>query len=213
MMKNTFCHVPGITAAREQKLWDSGCHSWDSLLQTDFAQKRKGSVSVSSHIEQSLEQIEKDNPSYFAEQLPSSLHWRLFPDFRHSIAYVDIETTGLERSDIITTIALYDGKSIFHYVQGEKKLVILNGANFSLKRGEMVALVAPSGAGKSTLLHTAGLLERPDSGEVFLGQRACGGLSDDKRTALRRNEIGLRAQDDAVLQNLQGVRRKRRARQ
>src|SRR5690606_37504147 len=48
-----------------------------------------------------------------------------------------------------------------HYVQAERKLTILNGADFSLKRGEMVALVAPSGTCKSTLLHTAGLLERP----------------------------------------------------
>lgn len=144
MMKNTFCHVPGITAVREQKLWDSGCHSWDSLIQTDFAQKLKRSGSVSSHIEQSLEHIEKDDPVYFAEKLPSSLHWRLFPNFRHSVAYLDIETTGLERSDIITTIALYDGKSIFHYVQGEnlndfktdinkyKLLVTYNGKSFDV---------------------------------------------------------------------------------
>ena len=77
-----------------------------------------------------------------------------------------------------------------HYVQGERKISILNGADFALSRGEMVALVAPSGAGKSTLLHTAGLLERPDGGDVFLGGRACGRLSDDQRTAIRRNDIG-----------------------
>src|SRR5690606_34757615 len=77
-----------------------------------------------------------------------------------------------------------------HYVQGSRKLTILNGADFSLKRAEMVALVAPSGAGKSTLLHTAGLLERPDGGDVILGGRACGRLSDDERTAIRRNDIG-----------------------
>jgi lipoprotein-releasing system ATP-binding protein len=76
------------------------------------------------------------------------------------------------------------------YHQGERELVILDGANLSLKRGETVALVAPSGAGKSTLLHLAGLLERPDEGEVVLNGRSCGGLSDDARTAIRRNEIG-----------------------
>ena len=54
----------------------------------------------------------------------------------------------------------------------------------------MVALVAPSGAGKSTLLHLAGLLERPDAGDVILDGRACGRLSDDQRTAIRRNDIG-----------------------
>jgi lipoprotein-releasing system ATP-binding protein len=77
-----------------------------------------------------------------------------------------------------------------HYVQGSRKLTILAGADFALVPGEMVALVAPSGAGKSTLLHTAGLLERPDAGDVILGGRACGRLSDDERTAIRRNDIG-----------------------
>ncbi|MEP9371689.1 ABC transporter ATP-binding protein [Mesorhizobium sp. KR1-2] len=77
-----------------------------------------------------------------------------------------------------------------HYTQGSRKLTILSGTEFSLRRGEMVALVAPSGTGKSTLLHTAGLLERPDGGDVILAGRACGRLSDDERTAIRRNDIG-----------------------
>lgn len=77
-----------------------------------------------------------------------------------------------------------------HYEQGERKLTILNGTDFVLHAGEMVALVAPSGTGKSTLLHTAGLLERPDAGEVILAGRQCGKLSDDQRTAIRRNDIG-----------------------
>ena len=68
---------------------------------------------------------------------------------------------------------------------------MLNGADLALWPGESVALVAPSGAGKSTLLHLAGLLERPDGGEVYVGgaadARRC---RDDERTALRRVEIG-----------------------
>jgi lipoprotein-releasing system ATP-binding protein len=53
-----------------------------------------------------------------------------------------------------------------------------------------VALVAPSGAGKSTLLHIAGLLERPDAGEVSIVGRATGRLRDFERTAIRRVQIG-----------------------
>lgn len=74
--------------------------------------------------------------------------------------------------------------------EGEKKLHILKGANLRIEAGEMVALVAPSGTGKSTLLHLAGLLERPDEGDVFLGPVNCSDLSDDERTAIRRNDIG-----------------------
>lgn len=77
-----------------------------------------------------------------------------------------------------------------HYEQGERRLTILSGTDFVLRSGEMVALVAPSGTGKSTLLHTAGLLEKPDGGDVVLAGRNCGRLSDDQRTAIRRNDIG-----------------------
>jgi lipoprotein-releasing system ATP-binding protein len=76
------------------------------------------------------------------------------------------------------------------YEDAAGKLVILKGADFIIGQGEMVALVAPSGAGKSTLLHTAGLLERPNAGDVVLNGQECGQLSDDDRTAIRRNEIG-----------------------
>jgi len=77
-----------------------------------------------------------------------------------------------------------------HYAEGARRLTILDAASFTLAAGEMVALVAPSGAGKSTLLHLAGLLEMPDGGDVIVGGRACGRLSDDERTAIRRNDIG-----------------------
>ena len=70
------------------------------------------------------------------------------------------------------------------------ELTVLDGADLVLHAGEIVALVAPSGTGKSTLLHLAGLLERPDSGEVFIAGQAAGTLGDDARTAIRRATIG-----------------------
>jgi lipoprotein-releasing system ATP-binding protein len=77
------------------------------------------------------------------------------------------------------------------YQQGEGSgLHVLRGANLSVARGEIVALVGPSGAGKSTLLHIAGLLERPDGGEVRFNGEDCGGFDDDKRTELRRSKLG-----------------------
>jgi lipoprotein-releasing system ATP-binding protein len=76
------------------------------------------------------------------------------------------------------------------YKTGSGPLPVLQGADLALQPGEMVALVAPSGAGKSTLLHVAGLLEHPDSGEVFVNGEATSSLSDEGRTALRRTQIG-----------------------
>jgi lipoprotein-releasing system ATP-binding protein len=70
------------------------------------------------------------------------------------------------------------------------ELAVLRGADLTLTAGEIVALVAPSGTGKSTLLHLAGLLERPDAGEVFVEGRPAGSLGDDARTAIRRTAIG-----------------------
>src|SRR6185503_9998921 len=51
--------------------------------------------------------------------LPTNQHWRLASDFRRSIAYLDIETTGLGYGDMITTIAIYDGSNILHYINGQ----------------------------------------------------------------------------------------------
>jgi len=76
------------------------------------------------------------------------------------------------------------------YRQGEATLEVLAGASMVMNAGESIALIAPSGTGKSTLLHVAGLLERPDAGEVFLDGESTSGLSDDARTAIRRNQIG-----------------------
>lgn len=74
--------------------------------------------------------------------------------------------------------------------EGAGRLDVLRGADLILHPGQIVALVAPSGAGKSTLLHIAGLLERPDEGEVYIGGVACGQASDSERTRMRRTDIG-----------------------
>ncbi len=85
-----------------------------------------------------------------------------------------IELRGLER----------------RYRSGDTELEVLRGADLVVGSGEVVALVAQSGTGKSTLLHLAGLLERPDGGDVLVRGRRASGLSDAERTQVRRSEIG-----------------------
>jgi lipoprotein-releasing system ATP-binding protein len=86
-----------------------------------------------------------------------------------------------------------------HYRQGDDVLDILKGAELAVWSGQSVALVAPSGAGKSTLLHIAGLLEHPDSGEVFVNGNPTTKLSDVERTKIRRIDIGFIYQSHHLL--------------
>lgn len=69
-------------------------------------------------------------------------------------------------------------------------LRVLDGASLKLNPGELVGLIGPSGSGKSTLLHTAGLLEKPQGGQVFLEGEDCLALNDKGRTRLRREKLG-----------------------
>jgi len=100
-------------------------------------------------------------------------------------------------SDAATSISGSDGDPLVflhgisrQFRQGDSTLDILKGAELAIWPGQSVALVAPSGAGKSTLLHIAGLLEHPDSGEVYIDAIATSNLTDIQRTRIRRTEIG-----------------------
>ena len=70
------------------------------------------------------------------------------------------------------------------------KINVLNGANLTVARGEVVALVAPSGAGKSTLLHIAGLLDTADNGTVEIAGQPLQRAPDAERTRIRRQSVG-----------------------
>ena len=76
------------------------------------------------------------------------------------------------------------------FAQAGAPLEVLRNVDLAIEAGELVALVGPSGAGKSTLLHIAGLLERPDGGEIYIQETAATKLNDAQRTALRRETIG-----------------------
>jgi uncharacterized protein len=129
----------------EQRLWAAGVVSWDAVDAAGEALGARRREALVRHVEESHRQLADKNPIFFADTLPAREHWRLCSHFRESVAYLDIETTGLGGpGDHITTIALYDGRTIRHYVHGRnlpefardiqpyKLLVTYNGKCFDL---------------------------------------------------------------------------------
>lgn len=76
------------------------------------------------------------------------------------------------------------------YGAGETAVHALDGVNFSVKKGEFVAVVGTSGSGKSTLLHMLGGLDRPTSGRVKVDGKEIFSLKDEALTIFRRRKIG-----------------------
>ena len=73
---------------------------------------------------------------------------------------------------------------------GQVQVKALQDVSLKISAGEFVAIMGPSGSGKSTLMHILGLLDRPDSGEYFLGERKINGLSDEELAAVRNRLVG-----------------------
>ena len=76
------------------------------------------------------------------------------------------------------------------FVQGDTRLPVLRRIDLTVTEGETVALIGPSGSGKTTLLQIAGLLDRPDAGEVRICGESASGLTDRKLSAMRARHLG-----------------------
>lgn len=76
------------------------------------------------------------------------------------------------------------------YGSGENEVHALDGVNFSVEKGEFVAIVGTSGSGKSTLLHMLGGLDRPTGGSVEVDGKEIFSLKDEELTIFRRRKIG-----------------------
>ena len=76
------------------------------------------------------------------------------------------------------------------YRRGTETVTALGGVNFSVNKGEFVAVVGQSGSGKSTLMHILGCLDTPSAGEYFLGGRNVAALSQRELAHVRNVQIG-----------------------
>jgi lipoprotein-releasing system ATP-binding protein len=76
------------------------------------------------------------------------------------------------------------------YLVATNRLHVIRDLDLQVEQGEMVAVVGASGAGKSTLLHLLGGLDRPDSGEVRVGEAALNAIADAELVAFRNRHVG-----------------------
>lgn len=146
MLTSSFIHLRGVGPITERKIWDSGVTSWEAFLEsTETAslgptRTRKVEAGVNS----SMDQLRRRNHRFFRRRLPTRESWRAYGEFSDSVAYVDIETTGMEsETDEITIIGLYDGSRFRSYVGPDTRqfprdlerfsvIVTFNGSSFDL---------------------------------------------------------------------------------
>jgi uncharacterized protein len=147
MLNNTYIHIPGVGKSLEQKIWAQGIHSWEEFLEMEdrisIPSARK--ARICEGIKKSSERLAAKDSHFFSQCLPSTEHWRAYPLFSDTVAFVDIETTGLsQRRDKITVVGIYDGIESKTYIRDinlddiveefskYRLLVSFNGARFDL---------------------------------------------------------------------------------
>lgn len=77
------------------------------------------------------------------------------------------------------------------YQQGERTRTILNAVDVDIHAGEFFVLLGKSGSGKSTLLNLISVIDKPDEGQIFIGDTEITALNEHQQTIFRRDHIGI----------------------
>jgi len=148
MLRNSFVFLPGIGPQRERSLWSKGIIHWDEFL----AETKVNGISKQKKDELDSELITADeryheaDSSYFGCRLPGREQWRGLSDFKGSIVFLDVETTGISPRSPITMVGVFDGTRMHTLVRGQnltrtnlggilsgaKIMVTFNGSSFDI---------------------------------------------------------------------------------
>jgi putative ABC transport system ATP-binding protein len=88
---------------------------------------------------------------------------------------------------------------------GSPPVEVLQGVDFGIRQGELLAIVGPSGSGKSTLLHLMGTLDRPSEGTIHIAGRNVAAMPDRALSALRAGTIGFVFQQFFLLDGMSAL--------
>ncbi len=88
------------------------------------------------------------------------------------------------------------------YFHQKQKVEVLKKINFSIRKGDLIALTGPSGSGKSTLLHLIALMEKPTSGKILFTDRNFNDLNESEIDKIRKYNISLIFQNNNLISDL-----------
>lgn len=147
MLTYTFRHIPSIGEITERQLWRAGIQRWRDFLSArpEDLPTRARSVQARRKVEEAATALRDGDSAYFARAITPRDAWRLYADFRHNAAFLDIETTGLSpSSSIVTLVGIHDRDGFHPFVHGQNLedlreaverydlIVTYNGASFDL---------------------------------------------------------------------------------
>ena len=89
-----------------------------------------------------------------------------------------------------------------NFIHQNKKVAVLKNLNFSIKKGDLIALTGPSGSGKSTLLHLIALLDKPSSGSIFFLEKNINNFSKKEINKVRKHNISIIFQNNNLISDL-----------
>ena len=114
LLRNTFTIFRGIGPGRERSLWKSGMKSWPDLLAD-----RRCSSSRKREVEMAEAAYHDADVGFFVSRLPASERWRLFYDFLHGAAFIDVELDGWSRRSEPVLVGIFANGSFTPFVRGE----------------------------------------------------------------------------------------------
>jgi len=143
----SFCLLGGLSLDAERRLWRQGIFCWN-----DYRRQGSGIFDTLRHariladIEKAEIALGRRDVRFFLKNFPKAARVRIWPLIADRAVYLDIETTGLDQTDVITTVTLYNGKRLRTFVRGQNLLdvpaaipkdcvlVTFNGRRFDLPR-------------------------------------------------------------------------------
>ncbi|EQD31446.1 hypothetical protein B1B_18133 [mine drainage metagenome] len=112
MLRSTFLHFEGIGPATEAALWRAGVRDWSEFLDAVPTMGMGGARGTAfvRDVESSERALAEGDAGWFARRLPAAEHWRMYPSFQSTTAYLDIETTSLSPYEGIVTVVTVHGR-------------------------------------------------------------------------------------------------------